>query len=53
MTGLLASMVSGKVEALQVALAHLFFNISGILIFYPIPWMRQWPLRCARALGKG
>jgi solute carrier family 34 (sodium-dependent phosphate cotransporter) len=52
-TGLLASMVSGKVEALQVALAHLFFNISGILIFYPIPWMRQWPLRCARALGKG
>ncbi|GMI00472.1 hypothetical protein TrVE_jg11478 [Triparma verrucosa] len=51
-TGLLASMVSGKVEALQVALAHLFFNISGILIFYPIPWMRQWPLRCARALGK-
>ncbi|GMH94877.1 hypothetical protein TL16_g13025 [Triparma laevis f. inornata] len=51
-TGLLASLVSGKVEALQVALAHLFFNISGILIFYPIPWMRQWPLRCARFLGR-
>ena len=50
-TGLLASLVSGSVNALQVALAHLFFNISGIIIWYPIPWMRQWPLRIARFLG--
>lgn len=51
-TGLLAALVSGKVEALQVALAHLFFNLSGILIWYPIPFMRRVPLEGARALGK-
>lgn len=51
-TGLLAALVSGKVEALQVALAHLFFNISGILIWYPLPFMRKVPMTGARALGK-
>jgi sodium-dependent phosphate cotransporter len=51
-TGLLAALVSGKVEALQVALAHLFFNLSGIVIWYPIPFMRQIPLNGARALGR-
>mmetsp|Transcript_43069 Transcript_43069/g.77423 ORF Transcript_43069/g.77423 Transcript_43069/m.77423 type:complete len:610 (-) Transcript_43069:233-2062(-) len=51
-TGLLAALVSGKVEALQVALAHLFFNISGIIIWYPLPFMRKVPLEGARALGR-
>jgi len=51
-TGLLASLVSGKVEALQVALAHLFFNLCGIAIWYPIPFMRRVPLNGAKALGK-
>jgi len=51
-TALLASLVSDKIEALQVALAHLFFNISGILIWYPIPFMRRVPLNAARQLGK-
>ena len=51
-TGLLASMVSDSVDALQVALAHLFFNISGIIIWYPLPFMRRVPLNMARALGR-
>jgi sodium-dependent phosphate cotransporter len=51
-TGLLASLVSGNPDALQVALAHLFFNITGIIIWYPIPFMRKVPLEGARALGK-
>ena len=51
-TGLLAALVSSKVEALQVALCHLFFNISGILIWYPIPFMRNVVLNAARALGR-
>lgn len=51
-TGLMAAGVSGKVEALQVALAHLFFNITGILIFYPIPFMRRIPISLAKMLGK-
>lgn len=51
-TGLLASLVSDSVDALQVALSHLFFNISGIVIWYPLPFMRKVPLEGARALGR-
>jgi sodium-dependent phosphate cotransporter len=38
------------VQALQIALVHLCFNVIGILIFYPIPYMR-WPIHMARILG--
>lgn len=50
-TALLAAMLS-TTEAMQVALAHLFFNISGIIVWYPIPFMRRIPLNAARQLGK-
>jgi sodium-dependent phosphate cotransporter len=51
-TGLLASLVSDGTNALQVALCHLFFNISGIIIWYPVPFMRRIPLGFAVSLGK-
>jgi len=51
-TGLLASLVSDNVDSLHVALCHLFFNIFGIIIWYPIPFMRNIPLNAARTLGK-
>lgn len=51
-TGLLAALVSDNVGSLQVALCHLFFNITGILIFYPIPFMRRIPINAALSLGK-
>ena len=38
-------------EALQIALVHLMFNINGILLFYPIPWLR-FPVFMADKLGK-
>ena len=38
-------------DALQIAFAHLFFNLTGILIFYPIPLMRQIPPFIAKKLG--
>lgn len=52
LTGILAALVSDEVGSLQVALAHLFFNVTGVLIFYPIPFMRNIPLWAARRLGK-
>jgi len=52
MTALLASLVSNSKESLQVALAHLFFNISGIVLFYPLPITRNIPLNAARRLGQ-
>jgi sodium-dependent phosphate cotransporter len=33
-TALMAAMVSSKVESLQIALVHLFFNLTGIVIWY-------------------
>lgn len=52
LTGLLAALVSNSVDSLQVALAHLFFNLTGVFAFYPIPFMRNIPLYAARRLGK-
>lgn len=51
-TALLASLVSTKPAAVQIALCHLWFNVIGILIWFPIPWMRQWPIRAAKAMGR-
>lgn len=51
-TGLLAALVSDNIGSLQVALCHLFFNITGIIIWFPIPFMRKFPLNGAIKLGK-
>lgn len=51
-TAILAPMASSKIQiTIQVALCHLFFNIFGILIWYPIPFMRKVPISMAKALG--
>jgi len=50
-TALLASLVSTKPESVQIALCHLFFNLIGTLIWFPIPFMRRIPLGAARGLG--
>ncbi|MBN3274054.1 NPT2B protein, partial [Polyodon spathula] len=52
-TAILAAMASpGETLAnsLQIAICHFFFNISGILLWYPIPFTRI-PIRLAKALG--
>ncbi|CAL1543963.1 unnamed protein product [Lymnaea stagnalis] len=53
-TGILAAMsIRGQfvAQALQIALCHLFFNISAVLIFYPVPFMRI-PIPMAKTLGR-
>ncbi len=49
-TALLASM-TGTPGAVTVALVHLLFNISGILLIYPIAAVRRIPLRLATGLA--
>ena len=51
-TSLLAALVAETSTAMQVALAHLLFNVIGILIWYPIPFMRAVPLKMCKILGK-
>ena len=36
--------------SLQISFCHLFFNISGILMFYPLPFLR-FPIDMAKFLG--
>ncbi len=43
-TALLASVAADSSDALTIALAHVAFNILGILIFYPVPAMRRIPI---------
>ncbi|XP_013412414.1 sodium-dependent phosphate transport protein 2B [Lingula anatina] len=53
-TAILASLTQGKEDlpnALQVAFCHLFFNIFGILIWFPVPMMRKAPISLAKFLG--
>ncbi|KAJ3614585.1 hypothetical protein NHX12_018157 [Muraenolepis orangiensis] len=52
-TAILAAMASpGDTlgNSLQIALVHFLFNISGILLWYPIPFTRI-PIRLAKGLG--
>jgi len=52
-TSILASFAAGGENvraALQIALVHLMFNLTGIMLFYPVPCMR-WPISVARTLG--
>jgi sodium-dependent phosphate cotransporter len=52
-TAILAAMAvegeSFKIS-MQIALCHLLFNVTGILLFYPIPFLR-WPIAMAKFLG--
>jgi sodium-dependent phosphate cotransporter len=52
-TSILASFAAeGKYlkPSIQISMVHLFFNVIGILIFYPIPFMR-WPISLSKKLG--
>ena len=51
-TAFLAALVSGKVNAIQIALCHFFFNIIGILIWFPHSGLRKIPLQGAQILGE-
>ena len=50
-TALLASL-TGTPQAVTVALVHLLFNISGILIIYPVKAIRHIPIRLAQGLAR-
>lgn len=49
-TALLAAL-AGTQAGLTIALVHLLFNLSGILLIYPFKPFRQIPLRMARWIG--
>lgn len=50
-TALLASLVDLKKVGVQIALCHFFFNIFGIMLYFPVPVLRKIPLLGAKTLG--
>ncbi len=53
-TGILAALSSPSdslKDSLQIAFCHTLFNITGILIWFPLPFMRQVPLWLSKTLG--
>jgi sodium-dependent phosphate cotransporter len=50
-TALLASLATGNPAAVTVAIVHTLFNLSGILLFYPIRFLRNLPLRLATGMS--
>ncbi len=48
-TALLASLITNDINAVTVAFAHLWFNVFGIAVIWP---MRSIPIRLAEALAK-
>lgn len=51
-TGVLAALVSDKIAGFQIAMVHVLFNVFGVLIWYPVPKIRNIPIAGARNLGK-
>ena len=50
-TAMLASLSTGNVAAVTVAFAHLFFNLTGIAIVYPVRAFRRIPILMAQVLA--
>jgi len=50
-TAILAALAVGPV-GLTIALAHLLFNLTGMILVYPAPRIRAIPIRMARWLGE-
>ena len=47
----LAAMVNSN-TAISIAIAHFLFNFIGVLIFFPIPGLREIPIQLAQGLGR-
>lgn len=50
-TAILASLM-GNIAGITIAFVHLVFNITGILIIYPLKLLRNLPLKAARFIGE-
>jgi sodium-dependent phosphate cotransporter len=51
-TALLAALATGSPAALTVALTHTVFNMTGILLLYVPPFVRDVPVYCAEWLAR-
>lgn len=50
-TAFIAAMFNSN-AAISIAVAHFLFNFIGVLIFFPIPYVKELPIKLANGLGK-
>ncbi len=50
-TAFIAAMFNSN-AAISIAIAHFLFNLIGVLIFFPIPYVNQLPIKLADGLGR-
>jgi solute carrier family 34 (sodium-dependent phosphate cotransporter) len=50
-TAMLAALSTANVSAITIAFVHLLFNLSGIVLIYPIAAIRRIPIRLSHALA--
>lgn len=50
-TALLASLAVLRPEGLTIALVHTMFNLTALGVLYPLPWLRDIPVRMAEWLA--
>ena len=50
-TAMLAALSTANVPAITIAFVHLIFNLSGIVLIYPIAAVRRIPIRLSHALA--
>ena len=50
-TAMLAALSTANVAAITIAFVHLLFNLSGILLIYPIAAIRRIPIKLSQALA--
>jgi sodium-dependent phosphate cotransporter len=53
-TALIAAtaVVDNHLAALQIAIVHLFFNVTGVILIYGTPFLRNLPILAAQTLAK-
>lgn len=49
-TAFIAALLNSP-SVLSIAIAHFLFNLIGVLIFFPIPLLRELPLQLANGMG--
>jgi sodium-dependent phosphate cotransporter len=47
-----ATLNANSSSAITIALAHFLFNLIGVLVFFPIPFLRNIPMAMAIGLGR-
>ncbi|MCG2726028.1 MAG: Na/Pi symporter [Elusimicrobia bacterium] len=51
-TAILASFATGNPAAIAIGFAHFLFNFIGAIIFFPIRFLRNIPIKLAKMLGE-